>query len=178
MAAKQLTTEIQYLRRNELYRTEKPYSTDFEVEDISGARKSNYTLSPHLVTVNPISGTGVFSLDVHGFCVIRAAAALTPEEALSRSPSAEARYHLELEGILKAAFPEYSRFEPMDFVVRKRDKRFPADGVAIVEYEQPACLAHSDYSVNGALLQLSSCFPGQERHFEHRDYDMLKFVIP
>ncbi|KAL8899811.1 MAG: hypothetical protein Q9207_006010 [Kuettlingeria erythrocarpa] len=58
--------------------------------------------------------------------------------------------------------------------VRKRDDRFPSDEVAIVTHEQPACLAHSDYSNAGALLQLSASFPGQEEHFQDKEYDIVK----
>ncbi len=60
------------------------------------------------------------------------------------------------------------------FQVRKRDKRFPSDEVVIVTHEQPACLAHSDYSVAGAMLQLEASFPGQEKHFKDKEFDMIK----
>jgi hypothetical protein len=58
--------------------------------------------------------------------------------------------------------------------VRKRDERFPSDELAIVTHEQPACLAHSDYSVDGAMLQLSASFPGQEEHFKDKEFDIIK----
>jgi len=46
--------------------------------------------------------------------------------------------------------------------------------MAIVPYEQPACLAHSDFSVDGTLLQLKASFPGQEEFFQGKDLDLLK----
>lgn len=58
--------------------------------------------------------------------------------------------------------------------VRQRDERFPSDAVAVVEHEQPACLAHSDFSVHGAILQLKASFPGQEEYFQDRNFDILK----
>jgi hypothetical protein len=61
--------------------------------------------------------------------------------------------------------------------VRKRDERFPSDIKVIVSHEQPASLAHSDYSVQGAKLALRDAFPGQEKYYENRDYDMIKYVI-
>jgi len=44
----------------------------------------------------------------------------------------------------------------------------------LASYEQPARLAHSDYTPLGALLQLRSSFPGQENHFENEEFDMIK----
>ena len=58
--------------------------------------------------------------------------------------------------------------------VRQRDERFPSDAVAVVEHEQPACLAHSDFSLHGAILQLKASFPGQEAYFQDRNFDILK----
>lgn len=58
--------------------------------------------------------------------------------------------------------------------VRKRDERFPSENVVVVTHEQPAVLAHSDYSVDGAIMQLQASFPGQEAYFKSREYDMIK----
>ncbi len=44
----------------------------------------------------------------------------------------------------------------------------------LADYEQPARLAHSDYTPLGALLQLKSSFPGQEKYFEDKEFDMIK----
>ena len=62
--------------------------------------------------------------------------------------------------------------------VRQRDERFPSDAVGVVEHEQPACLAHSDFSAHGAILQLKASFPGQEEYFEDKNFDILKSVLP
>ena len=62
--------------------------------------------------------------------------------------------------------------------VRQRDERFPSDAVAVIEHEQPACLAHSDFSVQGAISQLKAFFPGQQEYFEGKKFDILKSVLP
>lgn len=170
-------TTMQYLTRCELYKTEKPYSTDFEVDDrLPIVQKSNYCLSETPVSVKAIKDCNEFSLDIHGFSVVKAQVKLLAEDALQRPREVEGSYFAEIEAILHEKFPEYTRFEGMEFVVRKRDERFPYDGVAIVDYEQPACVAHSDYSVGGALLQLKASFPGQESYFEDKEFDMIKSV--
>lgn len=58
--------------------------------------------------------------------------------------------------------------------VRKRDERFPSEQLAVVSHEQPACLAHSDYSVAGATMQLKASFPEQEGFFEGKEFDLIK----
>ncbi|OTA87933.1 hypothetical protein M434DRAFT_130615 [Hypoxylon sp. CO27-5] len=62
--------------------------------------------------------------------------------------------------------------------VRKRDARFPSNELAIITHEQPACLAHSDYSIRGAILQLKNSFPGQEEYFENKEFDMINVWRP
>lgn len=170
-----VSTTIQYLARSSLYKTEKPFSTDFEVDDeFPGALKANYSLSSQSVSVTPIQDDDAFNMDVHGFCVIKAATNLTRYDALNWPRDVEDAYFQELEAILHQTFPQYTRFEAFEFVVRRRDERFPSSQVAIVEYEQPACLAHSDFSAHGAMLQLAASFPGQQPYFEAAEFDMIK----
>ncbi|KAL8861045.1 MAG: hypothetical protein Q9178_002558 [Gyalolechia marmorata] len=169
-----ISTTIQYLARDELYDIEKPYSADFEIEERKSIKRSNYILSTEPVSIHAIGSSDHFHLDTHGFCTINAKTSLSVHDALSQPEAVETAYFDEIEAILHDRFPEYSRFEGIEFVVRKRDDRFPSDEVAIVTHEQPACLAHSDYSNAGALLQLSASFPGQEEHFKDKEYDIIK----
>lgn len=62
------------------------------------------------------------------------------------------------------------------YQVRKRHEKFPSSEKALVSHEQPACIPHSDYSIQGAILQLKSIFPGQEKHFENKEFDMIKLA--
>ena len=185
-------TTIQYLARNELYETEKPYAADFEVNEQTGAQKTNHIFLAQRVWINTIEAPDDFDIDTHGFCVIKAKTNLKPEAALKNPREVEAAYMNEVKAILHRRFPEYSRLEGIDFVVsaraslqplyllavhlqvRQRDERFPSDAVAVVEHEQPACLAHSDFSAHGAILQLKASFPGQEEYFEDKNFDILK----
>jgi len=63
-------------------------------------------------------------------------------------------------------------------VVRKRDERFPSEEQAIVSHEQPACLEHSDYSVDGAMLQLKASFPGQEEFYKTAEFGITNVWRP
>lgn len=47
----------------------------------------------------------------------------------------------------------------------------------MVRYEQPAAIAHSDYTPRGAIEQLKGSFPGQEASFQDHEYDMIKCVF-
>lgn len=47
----------------------------------------------------------------------------------------------------------------------------------MVKYEQPAAVAHSDYTPGGAIEQLKGSFRGQETHFLNREFDMIKCVL-
>jgi hypothetical protein len=44
----------------------------------------------------------------------------------------------------------------------------------VITHEQPARITHSDYSVDGAMLQLRDSFPNQEEYFEDKEFDMIK----
>ncbi|KAI1408049.1 putative CmcJ-like methyltransferase [Hypoxylon sp. FL1857] len=171
-------TTLQYLARDKLYEIEKPYSAEFEVGEHDGIQKTNYILSTETVTIHPIEPLDNFELSRNGFCVINEETHVNESEALKCPEVVEAAYLNQLKSILARRFPEYTRLEPLEVVVRKRDPRFPSNELAIITHEQPACLTHSDYSVHGALLQLESSFPGQEKYFENREFDMINVWRP
>ena len=58
--------------------------------------------------------------------------------------------------------------------VRKRSPGFPVAEGMKVEFEQPAALPHTDFSVHGAFQRMEEAFPGQEQHYKDKDFDMLK----
>ena len=61
--------------------------------------------------------------------------------------------------------------------VRRRHPYYPSERVEVVKYEQPAALAHSDYTPGGAIEQLKGSFPGQEAYFLDKEFDMIKSVL-
>ncbi|KAF2259242.1 putative CmcJ-like methyltransferase [Lojkania enalia] len=171
-------TTLQYLARDKLYKTEKPYSAEFEVDESDSVRKTNYILETQPVTVQAIKSSDNFDLDTNGFCVINERTNLNIQQALTDPESVELAYFEEIEAILSRHFPEYRRLEPIELVIRKRDERFPSEDTAIIAHEQPACLTHSDYSVRGAILHLKDSFPNQEKYFEANAFDMINVWRP
>ncbi|KAH6982201.1 putative CmcJ-like methyltransferase [Ilyonectria sp. MPI-CAGE-AT-0026] len=170
--------KVRYLARDDLYSTEKPYSADFAVDERNGAKRSNIITTDCDVQVRPVASRDVFDMNANGFCILNEVTSLTLEDALDRPEEAELKYHAELEQILHKHFPEYTRLEGLDFVVRRRHPHYPSDRVEVVKYEQPAAVAHSDYTPGGAIAQLKGSFPGQEAHFLDKEYDMINVWKP
>lgn len=168
-----IKTTLQYLARDKLYEIEKPYRAEFDIEETGNVKSTNHIFAIEPVVIHAIQPSDNFELDKNGFCVLDEKISLDVHAALTTPDSVESAYLQELEVILSRRFPEYKRLEPVEFVVRKRDERFPSAIKAIVSHEQPASLAHSDYSVQGSKLALRDAFPGQEKYFEGRDYDII-----
>ncbi|KAI1359611.1 putative CmcJ-like methyltransferase [Xylaria arbuscula] len=173
-----LQTTVRYLDRDDLYRVEKPYSADFAVDEQNGAKKSNIITTDRHVEVAPVASRGEFNININGFCILKENTTLTLEDALERPEEAELKYQAELEKILHKNFPECTRFEGLDFVVRRRHPNYPSEKEETVKYEQPATVAHSDYTPEGAIQQLKGSFPGQEAYFLDKEYDMINVWKP
>jgi hypothetical protein len=112
-----IRTGIHYLARDDLYKVEKPFSADFEVDGMIGAKKSNLIMDVREVDITPIIGPNQFNIDTHGFCIINQETSLTLEDALEKPGEVEPIYQHELEAVLHKHLPKYKRFESLDFVV-------------------------------------------------------------
>ncbi|KAK3178322.1 hypothetical protein OEA41_000455 [Lepraria neglecta] len=62
--------------------------------------------------------------------------------------------------------------------VRRRDPAFHKDIGKKVTYAQPAALPLSDYNVEGLFLRMTQFFPGQEKFYKDKEFDLLKSGIP
>lgn len=194
-SSRDVVSTISYLAHDKLWDTEKPYIADFPLDGIEGATWTNQILHKHPTTIRDVRGIDrEFTLDRNGFCFMRGSTSLTAEAALQDSKSCEESYFEEIESLMQDRFPMYSRFECFDLTVsfckpvlacsidkksqvRKRDPTFPwEDEIKLIKHEQPAVVAHSDYSPQGALMELKAVFPGQEIFFEDKEFDILKFV--
>jgi hypothetical protein len=60
--------------------------------------------------------------------------------------------------------------------VRKRDASFPEEPGKVTTAAQPAALPHSDFSRDGGFLAMEQFFPGQQKYFENRDFDLIKYA--
>jgi hypothetical protein len=110
-------TTLMYLARDTAYQTEKPYATEFEIEEKDGVRRTNYRLVSEDVTVYEVQPGDDFTLDQNGFCVIEYATSLDVDQVISDPELVEDEYLQQLAEILTQRFPEYTRVEPFEFVV-------------------------------------------------------------
>ncbi|KAG8163191.1 hypothetical protein KVR01_006488 [Diaporthe batatas] len=174
-----LDTTIGYLVRDDVFKTEKAFDTDFPVSHVAGARRTNLQTEARKVTVQEITDSSQWDLDVHGFCVLRAETKLDPKEAWERKREVQKSYWDQIERLLEKRFPQYSRIESYDLTLRSRDEDFPKNARVYVDsHEQPATMPHTDVSSAGALTELMHVFPGQREYVEGKDYDIINVWRP
>ncbi|KAK2601552.1 hypothetical protein QQS21_004870 [Conoideocrella luteorostrata] len=169
-----IDTYLPYLVRDELYDKEKPYGADFPVDHFKDSKLSNHEFEKFPMVIRdaqPVRHS--FNLDTNGFCFLRADTSITPDLASNAQTPALTKYLQEIEKLLYHKFPEYARIEVMDFQVRKRAEGFPTAVGTRVEYEQPAAMPHTDFSVEGAFMRMCEAFPGQEKHYESKSFDLI-----
>lgn len=112
-----IQTSLQYLARDKLYKVEKPYRTEFDIEEKGNVRSTNHIFATEEVEIHAIQPADNFELEQNGFCVLDEKTSLDVEAALTTPDSVESAYLQELEVILSRRFPEYKRLEPVEFVV-------------------------------------------------------------
>lgn len=119
MNGNDFSTCMPYMARDRIYYTEKPYTVDFTPEN--GEAASNHVGDHRQIIVHniPPASRDAFHLDVHGFCVLKAKTKLSAAEALMSTRTVQQAYAEEVEDLLHNTFPEYSRIETMNVVVRK-----------------------------------------------------------
>lgn len=111
-------TLMPFLTRSALYMNEKPYTVDFDISDIEGAKASNHTFDFHVVDVHDIrESEHPFSIERNGFMVLERNTSL--DELNSADPEfIKNIYYHELEALMYEQFPDYARFEILDHQVR------------------------------------------------------------
>ncbi|OBT61250.1 hypothetical protein VE03_09670 [Pseudogymnoascus sp. 23342-1-I1] len=169
---------MSYLARTLLFETEKAFDTDFPVDNINGARRTNHETDERVVKLHEVKDPGYWDLNVHGFCILNAKTHLDPHDAFTKKKEVQKAYWYEIEALLHEKFPEYSRIESYDCTVRKRDPDFPEKVRLYVDYEQPATRPHSDCSQRGAFMNVEHAFPGQSEFWEGKDFDILNVWRP
>jgi hypothetical protein len=115
-----MNTTLDYVARTPLLEKEKCFDTDFVVDSIKGARRSNLVFEPMSVTVQPIVNRGDWNIDKNGFCIIKAKTGLSAKEAFEKTEETKKAYWYEIEALLHEKFPQYARIESYDFTVSIR----------------------------------------------------------
>ncbi|KAI1740721.1 hypothetical protein F4680DRAFT_447578 [Xylaria scruposa] len=168
-----ILTRLPYLKKDDLYLKEKPYTTDFAVDHIPGADASNHLFEyQNHIIVDAQRNPRKFNLEDHGFCFIKSKTSIV-HEAVYDDKYVKNVYFPEMERILHKALPGYERIDYLDHLVRVRDTSFPEKPGKVTKNAQPAALPHSDFSKHGGHLAMKQFFPGQEKYFENRDFDLI-----
>lgn len=113
-----METKIPYLARSPIFQTEKAFDTDFPVDDVISARKTNHETDERAVKVH--DDTKHWDLDVHGFCVLKAHTHLDPHNVFTSKEKVQKAYWYQIEALLHREFPEYTRIESYDCTVSKK----------------------------------------------------------
>ncbi|VUC30708.1 unnamed protein product [Clonostachys rosea] len=175
MEDRTITSEIPFLARSDLYKTEKPYGADFPVDGIKGASITNHVFDIVPITFHDARQLNVpLSLEPNGCCFIKAKTSLVAEDATNKMNEAMSGYVQEVVDIVKRNFPQYVEVKFADFQVRKRSAHFPGGHGQRVDFAQPAAVPHTDFSVDGALRRMAELLPGQEDNYIHKEFDLIK----
>lgn len=114
-----VSSNITYLARSPLYKKEKPYATELKIEGAEDFPNMNYVFATETMDMHAIEADHKHDMASTGFCVIKANTILDPQLALETPDAVEDMYTTELARLLSERFPEYTRIEPIDFVVSR-----------------------------------------------------------
>lgn len=97
---------------------EKPYATDFPVDDIDGAKMTNHIFDTHPTVFHDARLVqDLFDLDQNGFCYIKAETSLQAGDATTERTELMEQYLQEIIDVLRSRFPQYREIKSMDFQV-------------------------------------------------------------
>ena len=109
---------MQYLARNKLYHTKKPYSAEFKNKEYSKYKIFNYILSIETVYIYMLKLLNNYNLNIYGFYIIKVKINLNVYNTLIYPEAVKKVYFNKIGAIFRARFPEYSRLEGIEFIVR------------------------------------------------------------
>lgn len=114
-----INASLQYLARDKLYEIEKPYRVEFDVQEEGNVKSTNHKFATEPAVIHAIQASDRFELNKHGFCVLNEKTELDVHAALTTPELVETAYLKMIKAILHRNFPEYTRIEPLEFVVRR-----------------------------------------------------------
>lgn len=117
LPTRDIHTTFPYLARDVIYQKEKPYATDFIVEDSNVALTNHVFDFMDLVVRDAQPQRESFSLQKNGFCFLKAETSISNDNA-DDEKFVEKTYFDEIEAVLHDNFPEYTRLECLDYQVR------------------------------------------------------------
>ena len=115
----QIQAKFPYLARSPLYAKQKPFATDFTPREVPVSTPlTNHRFDfQELAVTDAQDARSAFTLGRNGFCFLTCPTAVRYED-YGDVGVLENIYYAEIEAVLHAAFPEYSRLECLDHQVR------------------------------------------------------------
>jgi hypothetical protein len=112
-----ILVNMPYLKKDDSYLCEKPYTTDFAVDHIPGANPSNHRFDYQSLSIADAQNCREgFELQKHGFCFLKAKTSITPDSAKDNDYVRKVHFP-EVETLLHKALPGYERIEYLDHLV-------------------------------------------------------------
>ncbi|PVH83071.1 hypothetical protein DL98DRAFT_558939 [Cadophora sp. DSE1049] len=136
-------TSLYFLARDELFKTEKPYSLRFPPD--GDLPQSNIRREKFEVSINDIRKGESPTLERNGFQVMNMQSAMCYEDFADEKMIKDV-YLPELQNALMKEL-DGRHVHVMDFAVRRRHSQFPISTGKEFETLQPAALAHVDFTV-------------------------------
>ncbi|UPK95003.1 hypothetical protein LCI18_005938 [Fusarium solani-melongenae] len=144
---------MNFLAREPLYDTIKPYSLRFDPPD--STPRHNLVLEPKEITIrnarllNP-------TIEQHGFTLTSFPTKMDRHD-FEDLAKIEMVYAAELEAHLKNLF-QAQHVRVIDYAIRKRDPEFPISTGSEYKTQQPAALVHIDFSHNEGISMLKTLY--------------------
>ncbi|KIN05431.1 hypothetical protein OIDMADRAFT_51242 [Oidiodendron maius Zn] len=168
-----INSTIAHLARDLRWTREKPYIADFAVP--KGAALSNHIIQKCPVTIWDLRDSNFRpTLAENGFCLVTIPSNMTAAEALENPRQCEEMYFGEIRAAMHRSVCLTDRY-----LGPKAGRDLPlGDEIKLTKHEQPSPVAHTDYSLAGALMELPFVYPGQQKYFEDRKFDILNVWRP
>ncbi|KAK7992997.1 tetratricopeptide repeat domain-containing protein [Apiospora saccharicola] len=133
-----VTSDMHYLERNEMYKTEKPYSLRFPPNGIPEFPQSNVKRAKHQIQLRNMRKVTDLNVDTCGFGLLRSPCTISYEDFKDRT-KIQHTYLTDLCSDLKTALKAN--------LVRRRHESFPISTGENYGHDQPTAMAHIDFTV-------------------------------
>ncbi|KAF3089630.1 hypothetical protein TWF569_005570 [Orbilia oligospora] len=149
---------VLYLKRLDLYRTQKPYEILFSIKDLNAteAQQTNCELEPHVIQALDAEYTrSNFSITKNGFQFANFPTKMKPTDFNDEKMIKEI-YYREVKECLQQIFPEKIDVRILDHQRRRRNPVFPIPTNEGNGFLQPVPTVHTDFSSKGIALKTGS----------------------
>lgn len=158
MLSNTIHSEIYFLKRDDLYDDEKPYSLRFTPP--SAFPRANIKLEQHTVAINDMRlRSEPLRFDDCGFQIIPFQS-LLPYAGFEDDEAVKRIYLREAANLIKD-FLQASKVQIFEHTVRKRHAEFPISTGESYRWNQPTNIAHVDTTTRWAINMAEQLNPGQ-----------------